>query len=153
MTSEEVRDPAATVKARQRGQSVLERRAEEQRVEQEKEEARRPRAEAKRSPSATPVGRDKNGGEDARGRGRQRINEAGNREQGGADALQQRSRSLVAKKNYRRSVVVSSVKALNKGCGVRAALRWAPVRCGWRAPASFHVRSCLRLTVSVSGVR
>ena len=62
-----------------------------------------------RSQSAPPKDRDKNGGEAARGRGRQRINEAGRRKEGGSDALQQRSRSLVAKKDYRRSVVVSSV--------------------------------------------
>ena len=109
MASEHVRDPAATAKARQRGISVLERLAEEQRIAEEKEEARRHRARARRSQSAPPKDRDKNGGEAARGRGRQRINEAGRRKEGGSDALQQRSRSLVAKKDYRRSVVVSSV--------------------------------------------
>ncbi len=101
MASEHMRDPAAAARNRKRGITVLERLAEEQRIEQEKEEARRPRAKAKRSQSAAPCRRDKNGGEDARGRGRQRINEAGARKEGGADALQQRSRSLVAKKNYR----------------------------------------------------
>eukprot|EP00966_Prymnesium_polylepis_P189289 4385515-Prymnesium_polylepis.1 len=75
---------AVTGKARQRGISVLERRAEEQRIENEKEEARRPRAQgqARRSQSAPPKNRDKNGGEAARGRGRQRINEIGRRKEG-----------------------------------------------------------------------
>ena len=77
--SQQMRDPAATAKARQRGISVLERLAEEQRIAEEKEEARRPRARARRSQSAPPKDKDKNGGEAARGRGRQRINEAGRR--------------------------------------------------------------------------
>eukprot|EP00966_Prymnesium_polylepis_P099095 2294903-Prymnesium_polylepis.1 len=106
--SQQMRDPAATAKARQRGMSVLDRLAEEQRIEEEKEEARRPRVVARRSQSV-PRSRDKHGGEEARGRGRQRVNEAVTRKGGGPVALQQRSRSLVAKKNYRRSVVVSSV--------------------------------------------
>ena len=42
--SEQVRDPAAAAKARQRGLTVLERKAEEQRIAAEKEDARRPRA-------------------------------------------------------------------------------------------------------------
>ena len=100
-------DPAATAKRRQKGLSVLDRLAEEQRIAEEKEEARRPRAKAKRSQSEPR--REEHGGEEARGRGRQRINEAGTRKDGGADALQRRSRSLVAKKNFRRSVVVNAV--------------------------------------------
>ena len=49
--SEQIRDPAAAAKKRQRGLTVLERQAEEQRIESEKEAARRPRAAAKRSQS------------------------------------------------------------------------------------------------------
>ena len=109
LMSKSMRDPAATAKQRQRGPTVLERQAVEQRIEEEKAEARRPRTPTKRSQSAPCRDRDKHGGEEARGRGRQRINEAGGRKDGGPDALQRRSRSLVAKKNYRRSVVVSSV--------------------------------------------
>ena len=44
-------DPAATAKRRQKGLSVLDLLAEEQRIAEEKEEARRPRAKAKRSQS------------------------------------------------------------------------------------------------------
>ena len=90
---------------------MLERLLKEQQIEEDREEARRPRGAAKRSQSVPPSNRDNNGGEAARGRGRQRVNEIGRRKEGegGMDALQQRSRALVAKKNYRRSVVVSSV--------------------------------------------
>jgi len=117
MASEQVRDPAATAKNRKRGLTVLERQAQEQRIEEQKEDARRPRAKAKRSESAPPGNRDKHGGEDARGRGRQRMNEAGSRKEGGPDALQQRSRSLLGKRNHRRSVVVRSV-AVAGGVGI-----------------------------------
>ena len=91
--------------------SVLERLSEEDRIAAEKEEARRPRVKAKRSQSALPgASRDKNGGDAARGRGRQRINEAGRRQaDAGALQLQRRSRSLMSKKDFRRSVVVNSV--------------------------------------------
>eukprot|EP00966_Prymnesium_polylepis_P100618 2330544-Prymnesium_polylepis.1 len=55
--------------------------------------ARRPRAKAKRSQSASRgAERDRNGGEEARGRVRQRINEAGRR-QADAGALQLQRRS------------------------------------------------------------
>ena len=110
--AENMRDPAAAAKARQRGLTVLERQAdEEQRIEAEKEEARRPRAAGKRSQSAPRgCGRDKNGGDEARRRGRQRINEAGRlQSDAGALQLQRRSRSLMSKKDYRRTVVVNAV--------------------------------------------
>ena len=109
--SEQMRDPASAAKGRQRGLTVLERQAEADRIQAEKEEARRPRAKAKRSQSASRgADRDRNGGEEARGRCRQRINEAGRRQaDAGALQLQRRSRSLMSKKDYRRSVVINSV--------------------------------------------
>eukprot|EP00966_Prymnesium_polylepis_P183603 4255288-Prymnesium_polylepis.1 len=82
MTSD-MKDPAAAAKARQRDITVLERQAEVERIEAEKEAARRPHDRSRRSQS-TPRGRpgkgddkDEYGGEDARSRGRQRINESG----------------------------------------------------------------------------
>ena len=49
--SKEMKDPAAAAKSRQRGLTVLERQAEAERIEAEKEAARRPRQAAKRSQS------------------------------------------------------------------------------------------------------
>ena len=110
-----MKDPAAAAKSRQRGLTVLELQAEAERIEAEKEAARRPHDLLRRSQS-TPRGRpaedkDKNGGDAARSRGRQRINESGLRKDGGADVLQlqRRSRSLMSKKKWRRSLVVNSV--------------------------------------------
>ena len=62
---------------------MLEHEAEKERIAAEKEEARRPRAKARRSQSAPPADRDKYGGEEARGRVRQRMNEAGRRKKAG----------------------------------------------------------------------
>ena len=106
-----------------------------------------------------PRSREKHGGEEARGRGRQRVNEAGTRKGGGPDALQQRSRSLVAKKNYRRSVVVTSVAPAGgvsiSGCPARTDPRFeqgtlagtlahAAAVCEWMKGDLSHAGSELR---------
>ena len=101
-----MKSAATAAKARERGLTVLERQAEADRVVAEKEAVRRPRAAARRSQS-TPPQKDKNGGEQARGRGRQRINQTSGRS--GSGMLERRSRSLMSKKDLRRSVVVNSV--------------------------------------------
>eukprot|EP00966_Prymnesium_polylepis_P128824 2979510-Prymnesium_polylepis.1 len=81
----------------------------EEKAAADKEAALRP----PRSKSATPAARsgkkDKNGGDDARGRGRQRMNVSGMRREGAVDALQRRSRSLMQKKDFRRSLIVNAV--------------------------------------------
>ena len=87
---------------------LLERQAEEERIAAEKEAARRPRKAARRSQS-TPPQKDKNGGELARGRGRQRINQTIGRSSGGSGMLERRSRSLMSKKDFRRSGLINSV--------------------------------------------
>jgi hypothetical protein len=156
MASEQVRDPAATAKKRQRGLTVLEREAEKERIAAEKEEARRPRAKAKRSQSAPPADRDRYGGEAARGRGRQRMNETGRRKEGGQDALQQRSRSLVAKKNYRRSIVVSSVAPAGgvaiSGCPARTDPRFEQGTAAGTIAHQLAVREWMNGHLSEAGV-
>ena len=82
--SEEVKAPAKAAKERQRGISVLERLREQERIEAEKDAAKRPGKV--RSQSQPP--KDTNGGEGERGRGRQRINESGLRADGGVDVMQ-----------------------------------------------------------------
>ena len=104
--SEQVRDPSKAAKARQRGLTVLERLLAEETAAAEKEEARRlsrPRRALSVPRAQQGADKDANGGEGERGRGRQRINESGQRADG-ADVmqLQRRSRSLMSKKNWRR---------------------------------------------------
>ena len=65
MAIHEMKSVAQSAKDRQRGLSVLERQAEEERIAAEKEAARRQRKAARRSQS-TPPQKDKNGGELAR---------------------------------------------------------------------------------------
>jgi hypothetical protein len=71
--SEEMRSPASSAKKRQRGLSVLDRQAEEQRIQEDKEDSRRHRSAQQRSQSVPPAA------EAERGRGRKRMNEAGTR--------------------------------------------------------------------------
>ncbi len=125
--SEHMKDPAAAAKARQRGLSVLERQEEVERIEAEKEAARRPRSQsAPRGRPGKDHDKDKYGGEEARGRGRQRIYESGLRKDGGADVLQlqRRSKSLMSKKKYRRSLLVNTIGpaggAVISGCPERS---------------------------------
>ena len=75
----------------------------------EQEAARRPRSHSVTQKATAE--KDKYGGESERGRGRQRMNESGLRGDGGADVLQlqRRSKSLMSKKEYRRSVIVNAV--------------------------------------------
>ena len=108
MAIHEMKSAAQSAKDRQRGLSVLERQAEGERIAAEKEAARRQRKAARRSQS-TPPQKDKNGGELARGRGRQRINQTIGRSSGGSGMLERRSRSLMSKKDFRRSVLVNAV--------------------------------------------
>ena len=96
MTKHEMKSAATAAKSRERGLTVLERQAEQaERDAAEKEAARRPRATARRSQSAPPQ-KDKNGGELARGCGRQRINQTIGRSSGGSGMLERRSRSLMS---------------------------------------------------------
>ena len=154
----EMRDPAAAAKARQRGMSVLERLAEEDRIVAEKEEVRRSRAKARRSKSAPPsgAGRDKNGGEEARGRGRQRINEAGRRQSdAGALQLQRRSRSLMSKKNYRRSALVNAVApaggAVMSACPKRTDAQFEQGTAAGTAAHAAAVREWIKANLSDAG--
>ena len=154
----EMRDPAAAAKARNRGMSVLERLAEEDRIVAEKEEVRRSRAKARRSKSAPPsgAGRDKNGGEEARGRGRQRINEAGRRQSdAGALQLQRRSRSLMSKKNYRRSALVNAVApargAVMSACPKRTDAQFEQGTAAGTAAHAAAVREWIKANLSDAG--
>ena len=155
--SESMRDPAAAAKARKRGRTVLERQAEEQRMDSEKEESRRPRAARRRSQSAPRAGgRHKNGGEDARGRGRQRVNEAGRRQsEAGALQVQQRSSSLMSKKDYRRSVVVNSVApaggAVMSACPKRTDAQFEQGTAAGTAAHAAAVREWIKLNFSDAG--
>ena len=108
MAIHEMKSAAQSANDRQRGLSVLERQAEGERIAAEKEAARRQRKAARRSQS-TPPQKDKNGGELARGSGRQRINQTIGRSSGGSGMLERRSRSLMSKKDFRRSVLVNAV--------------------------------------------
>ena len=166
--SKEMKDQAAAAKSRQRGLTVLERQAEAERIEAEKEAEKRQRRAAKRSqllPRTRPVAdkeKDKHGGEQARGRGRQRINESGLRKDGGADVLQlqQRSKSLMSKKKWRRSMVVNTIgpaggSVISRSDRMRASSRARPQamwrtrrRCasGSRATSRRRVQSYVRST-------
>ena len=66
---EQMREPAAASKARERGLSVLERQAEAECIAAAKDAARRPRAKRSKSVPRGSGSRDKNGGDEARGRG------------------------------------------------------------------------------------
>ena len=123
--SEQVRDPSKAAKARQRGLTVLERLLAEETAAAEKEEARRlsrPRRALSVPRAQQGADKDANGGEGERGRGRQRINESGQRADG-ADVmqLQRRSRSLMSKKNWRReSHLVQRAARRGDWCATRA---------------------------------
>ena len=161
--SKEMKDPAAAAKSRQRGLTVLERQAEAERIEAEKEAARRPRQAAKRSqslPRTRPVAdkeKDKHGGEQARGRGRQRINESGLRKDGGADVLQlqQRSKSLMSKKKWRRSMVVNTIGpaggSVISGCPERSDARFEQGTAAGDVAHSEAVREWIKSNLSEAG--
>jgi hypothetical protein len=122
-----MRSPASSAKKRQRGLSVLDRQAEEQRIQEDKEDARRHRsAQQQRSQSVPPAA------EAERGRGRKRMNEAGRgtRKDGGADVMQLQRRSTSQplahgeeRLQAERSVVVNGLApaggAVISGCPAR----------------------------------
>ena len=151
--SEEVKAPAKAAKERQRGISVLERLREQERIEAEKDAAKRPGKV--RSQSQPP--KDTNGGEGERGRGRQRINESGLRKDGGVDVmqLQRRSRSLMSKKNWRRSVLVNSVGpaggAVISGCPERSDAQFEQGTAAGTAAHSAAVREWIKSKLSDAG--
>ena len=161
--SEHMKDPAAAAKARQRGRTVLERQAEAERIEAEKEAEKRPRRAAKRSqslPRTRPVAdkeKDKHGGEQARGRGRQRINESGLRKDGGADVLQlqMRSRSLMSKKKWRRSLLINTIGpaggAVISGCPERTEPRFERGTAAGDAAHAEAVREWIKSNLSEAG--
>ena len=157
--SEQVRDPSKAAKARQRGLTVLERLLAEETAAAEKEEARRlsrPRRALSVPRAQQGADKDANGGEGERGRGRQRINESGQRADG-ADVmqLQRRSRSLMSKKNWRRSVVVNSIGpaggAIISGCPERSDARFEQGTAAGTAAHAAAVREWIRSNLSDAG--
>eukprot|EP00966_Prymnesium_polylepis_P248554 5746919-Prymnesium_polylepis.1 len=83
------------------------------------------------------------------------MNEAGVRKDGGPDALLQRSRSLVAKKNYRRSVVVRSVAPAGgvaiSGCPARTDPRFEQGTLAGTIAHEVAVRKWQKETMSEAG--
>ena len=156
----EVKAPAKAAKARERGLSVLERRLAEEKAEAEKQAARRA-AQPPRSKSVPRAhkepDKDKNGGEGERGRGRQRMNESGQRKDGGADVmqLQRRSRSLMAKKDWRRSLLVNSIGpaggAVISGCPERTDPRFEQGTAAGTAAHAAAVREWIKSNLSDAG--